>query len=128
MKSDRNARNTLACVDDHQRRWSVSEAQKAIYQQNFDIDSTAMESLLKPQSLVPNSVRNYGGIVEAFSAYLVLLQNAFSDRLSRFGFNHFPLFLVDLMHEVELGTWKSLFIHLLRILDAGGESLLRELD
>lgn len=27
------------------------------------------------------------------------------------------MFVVDLMHEVELGVWKSLFLHLLRILD-----------
>ena len=27
------------------------------------------------------------------------------------------MFHVDLMHEVELGIWRSLFIHLLRILE-----------
>lgn len=38
------------------------------------------------------------------------------------------MFVVDLMHEVELGTWKSLFIHILRILDAKDSTLLDELD
>lgn len=38
------------------------------------------------------------------------------------------MFVVDLMHEVELGTWKHLFIHLLRILDAKDPSLLYEVD
>jgi len=32
------------------------------------------------------------------------------------------------MHEVEIGTWKALFIHLLRILEAIDENLLHELD
>jgi hypothetical protein len=35
---------------------------------------------------------------------------------------------VDLMHEVELGVWKALFIHLLRILFAVDKSLVHELD
>jgi hypothetical protein len=38
------------------------------------------------------------------------------------------MFVVDLMHEVELGTWRSLFIHLLRILESAGDGLLHELD
>lgn len=32
------------------------------------------------------------------------------------------------MHEVELGVWKALFIHLLRILESVNENLLHELD
>jgi hypothetical protein len=38
------------------------------------------------------------------------------------------MFVVDLMHEFELGVWKSLFIHLLRILQAQDKTLLHELD
>jgi hypothetical protein len=55
-------------------------------------------------------------------------QSAFSQRLSPFGFNHFKMLLVDLMHEFELGVWKSLFIHLLRILNAIDQTLAHELD
>jgi len=40
----------------------------------------------------------------------------------------FKLFVVDLMHEFELNTWKGLFIHLLRILDNVDGALLLELD
>jgi hypothetical protein len=32
------------------------------------------------------------------------------------------------MHEIELGVWKALFIHLLRILEAADKRLLHELD
>jgi hypothetical protein len=40
----------------------------------------------------------------------------------------FPTFVVDVMHEVELGTWRSLFIHLLRLLQSVDGSLINELD
>lgn len=30
------------------------------------------------------------------------------------------MLVVDLMHEVELGVWRTLFTHLIRILDAAG--------
>jgi hypothetical protein len=55
-------------------------------------------------------------------------QNAFSDRLSACGLDFYSIFPVDLMHEVELGVWKALFLHLLRILQAAGQNLLHELD
>lgn len=40
----------------------------------------------------------------------------------------FDILVVDLMHEVELGVWKAIFIHLLRILDSQDEGLKHELD
>jgi hypothetical protein len=53
----------------------------------------------------------------------------FSQKLARFGLNFYDIFVVDLMHEVELGIWKALFIHLLRILQVdGGDAVLDELD
>lgn len=55
-------------------------------------------------------------------------QNAFSTKLSQFGFNLFSMLVVDLMHEIELGVWKAIFIHLLRILDCHDEGLKNELD
>lgn len=56
------------------------------------------------------------------------LQNAFSDRLGPLGFKFFLMLVVDLMHEFELGVWKNLFIHLLRILSAKDPQLINELD
>jgi hypothetical protein len=38
------------------------------------------------------------------------------------------MFLVDLMHDFELGEWRSLFIHLIRIVEAVDAKLLIELD
>ncbi|KZP03728.1 hypothetical protein FIBSPDRAFT_904798 [Athelia psychrophila] len=46
--------------------------------------------------------------------------NAFSKRLAPLGlgFNIYLALVVDLMHEFELGVWESLFLHILRILEA----------
>ena len=38
-------------------------------------------------------------------------------------FDIFEVLLPDLLHEMELGVWKHLFIHLLRLLDCVDDSL-----
>ena len=46
------------------------------------------------------------------------VQNVFSTRLSEHGFNFYPMLVVDLLHEFELGVWKAVLTHLIRILYA----------
>jgi hypothetical protein len=55
-KRDRNDRIKLARVDDPRYRKLVSQARRAIYQQNFAVDSAPVERMLKPESFVPTSV------------------------------------------------------------------------
>jgi len=38
------------------------------------------------------------------------------------------MLVVDFMHEVELGVWKSLFAHLIRLLYTIDGALVNELD
>ena len=38
------------------------------------------------------------------------------------------MLVVDLLHEFELGVWKSIFIHLLRILETLKQSQTSEMD
>ena len=38
------------------------------------------------------------------------------------------MFVVDLLHEFELGVWKKVFTHLMRILCAVGGTALQELN
>lgn len=119
-------RTTLARVDNMKRRIRVEAARGAIYMDNYKVDSRAVENLLQEESLVPTVVCilfPYMPCVE-----VLLCQNAFSHKLAPFGFNMFNMLVVDLMHEVELGVWKSIFIHLLRILDCHNESLKHEMD
>ena len=61
---------------------------------------------------------------------LNFLQNAFVTRLGS-TFNPSKMLVVDLLHEFELGVWKSLFTHLIRLLysaDKGSDTLVMELD
>ena len=58
MKSNRKARCTLVRVDDDRYKHLISTTRSAIYERNFDVDSAAVEHMLKPQSLVPTSVSN----------------------------------------------------------------------
>lgn len=61
---------------------------------------------------------------------LTFYQNAFAEKLGHLGFDTFRMLVVDFMHECELGTWKALFTHLIRLLYAcpGGERLVATLD
>lgn len=52
----------------------------------------------------------------------------FSTRLAPLGFDIHSALVVDLMHEIELGVWKNVFIHLLRMLEATDKALTHELD
>lgn len=40
------------------------------------------------------------------------------EKLEPLHFNLFPSLVVDLMHEFELGIWKHIFVHLIRLLHA----------
>jgi len=64
----------------------------------------------------------------AASVDALLFQNAFSNRLSPLGFNMFEMLVVDLMHEIELGVWKAVFVHLLCLLESENIKLRHELD
>ena len=56
------------------------------------------------------------------------MQNAFSVALSPFGFDFHQMLTVDLLHEVELGVWKVLLIHLIWMLHACGADKVHEFD
>ncbi|KAF8224077.1 hypothetical protein L208DRAFT_1313429, partial [Tricholoma matsutake] len=87
-------------------------AQKFIQEGNYAVDSAPVKRLMDAESMIPSV-------------------NTFSDILAPLGFDMFPMAVVDIMHEVELGMWRSLFIHLLRILESAGpthSTLTSELD
>lgn len=71
----------------------------------------------------------HGCVISTLTIWALLinpinLQSAFSIRLAPFDINFYSLFMPDLMHEFELGVWKAVFIHLVRVLYAlGGEKI-----
>ncbi|EIN13405.1 hypothetical protein PUNSTDRAFT_57944 [Punctularia strigosozonata HHB-11173 SS5] len=97
-KRDLRRRTHLKHVDDHLRKDKVQRARQLIYEKGYNVKSAAVEGIIKGESLVPTI-------------------NAFSERLGEFdGFDLFTMMVVDLMHEIELGTWKDMLMHLIRIL------------
>jgi hypothetical protein len=125
MPRDRQQRETLARISDARHLSLVESVRKIIYVNNRTVNSTFVENLLKEESLVPTTVGNIRSIAFVLSNSS---QNAFSERLGDFGFDMFKTLVVDLMHEIELGIWRALLIHLLCILQAVNPGLIHELD
>ncbi|KII90776.1 hypothetical protein PLICRDRAFT_697259 [Plicaturopsis crispa FD-325 SS-3] len=101
--ADTAIRIDMARHDDDARRSKVSAARQKIYKDGYVVNSDHVDDLLKAESLVPTV-------------------NAFSERLSSFRFDLFLMLVVDLMHEFELGVWKALLTHLVRILHSLGRN------
>ena len=121
-------RKTLVRVDNIHRRASIMAARRVIYEKHYQVDSTAVDNILWKGSWVPALVCKYLVFITLVLTWPQQIQNAFSDRLSPLGFDLHRMLLPDLMHEFELGVWRAVFIHLLRILEAIDEGLLVELD
>ena len=56
MARDINQQKTLACVDDIHRRSKVYAARRVIYEKHYQVNSAAVEAMLKDESLVPTGV------------------------------------------------------------------------
>jgi hypothetical protein len=97
-----------------------------MFQHGVGINGQRIKKILQDESLVPTRVSNLcinlGFISDHFN------QNAFSLRFLTYIFNFFSMFVVDLLHEFELGVWKAIFIHLMRILFAAGGTAVQELN
>ncbi|KAF7970284.1 hypothetical protein HWV62_24482 [Athelia sp. TMB] len=110
---DMNHRVVSLRVDDENNRKKIQTARDYILKENHAVSSKHVEAELKEYSLTPTA-------------------NAFSKRLAPLGFDIYSTLVVDLMHEFELGVWKGLFVHLLRILEAQsratGTNLINQLD
>ncbi|KAG2055898.1 hypothetical protein BDR06DRAFT_981635 [Suillus hirtellus] len=78
---------------------AVVTACNAIYNLGTPIKGAAIEHLLKESSLMPTI-------------------NTFAEQLGPFGFDCFSMLVVNLLHEFELGVFKSVFKHLIRLLYA----------
>ncbi|KAF8165838.1 hypothetical protein B0H34DRAFT_856090 [Crassisporium funariophilum] len=108
-KHDMKMRKTSMRVDNKPRQDLVEKARKLIYVKGARVGGKAVAELLGRECLTPN-------------------RNAFSKRLATHGFDLYQMFVVDLLHEFELGVWKTTFTHLLRILYAQGGDIIPQLN
>ncbi|KAK0238221.1 hypothetical protein EDD85DRAFT_769932, partial [Armillaria nabsnona] len=79
-----------------------------IYQGGNMVDGKAVSDVLNRESLSPTW--------NTFSSALISL------------FNFYQMFIIDPLHEIELGTWKALFIHLLQLCQYYGGDVVQELN
>ncbi|KIN98947.1 hypothetical protein M404DRAFT_156535 [Pisolithus tinctorius Marx 270] len=87
----------------------ISAARNAIYSLGAPIRGAIPERRLKELSFVPTF-------------------NSFADILGPFGLDIFAIITVDLLHEFELGVFKSVFKHLLRLLHSISPDTVISLD
>lgn len=106
----------------------VIRAREIIYWVGSTIDGARVEDALGQGSWVP--------ILVSVSSAPVMIssnqcwQNQFVKKLGPLGLDPFRMLVVDIMHKCELGTWKALLTHLVRLLYTipGGTHLVATLD
>ncbi|KAH9912562.1 uncharacterized protein B0H18DRAFT_1088384 [Fomitopsis serialis] len=98
---DMKQRRNHIRVDTEPIQYDINATRSWIFEDGYSASSKRIDKVLGPRSLLP--------IRSAFSR--------FSESLPRpLRFNHYRLLVPDVMHEFELGVWKAVLIHLLRIL------------
>ncbi|KAG9082741.1 hypothetical protein FS749_006609 [Ceratobasidium sp. UAMH 11750] len=105
---DANLRVVKRRVGNKRYRDKITQARDLIYKHGRSVQSQAVEALLKGESYVPTI-------------------NAFTERLGN-AFNIYSALVVDQLHEVELGVWKSVFKHLIRLVHLSGSSAIVEFN
>ena len=109
----------------------VVAARNAIYNSGAPIKGTFPELQLKALSLVPTFV-GFSLVISTIVDRSLCFKNSFADALRALDFDIYRALTVNLLHEFELGIFKSVFKHLLRLLHAinpmSGTSLVATLD
>ncbi|KIM66091.1 hypothetical protein SCLCIDRAFT_111422, partial [Scleroderma citrinum Foug A] len=113
--TDLSARLTLAWT---YLQAKIDEARRAIYQLGMPLKGVAVEHLLKAESLLPTWC----------ALFPLSTSNSFSECLGQFSFNIFPVLVVDLLHEFELGVAKSVLRHLIHLIHAIDPNLVNTLN
>ncbi|PPQ73389.1 hypothetical protein CVT24_008509 [Panaeolus cyanescens] len=106
IRDQKRRLQTKGRTNNAERQALINTVRRLIFVNGYSVNSKAVTNLLEPYSWTPT-------------------RNAFGDRL---GLDFYKIFVVDLLHEFELGVWKATFIHLLRILFVAGPDLLQVLN
>lgn len=124
-QNDRKRRKKYRVDNEHYQR-KVARAREGIFAKGYKVTGAKVERMLGEESIAPTKVssqRHYS------NQYLfIYFQNAFTSKLSGFGFNLYEMMVVDLLHEFEIGVWKAIFTHLIRILYAFGQDTIQDLN
>ena len=128
-RQDMIQRQLLVRTDDNNLQNKILDAWALIYERNYAVDSLKVQALLKDESLIPTMVSvNWTRAQSIYTNLCGRMQNTFLERLGAFSFCVFVMLVVDLLHEFELGIWKAILSHLLRMLESLKGDKLHELD
>ena len=125
MPSDMNDRNRLLRIDNERIHRDIALVRRMLFVDGVNITSAAIDTFLASKSLVSTQVRI---LLICSIPILTSYKSAFSLRLFVHDFNFYQMFVPDLMHEFELGVWKAIFVHLMRILHAYGNETISILN
>jgi hypothetical protein len=109
-------RDRLMRTDGKFRRATIDKVRRWLFQDGDSNGSKRIKMALEKTSVTTTQVCH--NKVRALSNSQYPLQNAFSMRLHKHGFDFYRMFAPDILHEFELGVWKATFTHLMRILYA----------
>lgn len=102
LRTDMKTRVQSARDDSPWLQRKINTVRDWIFSKGRLVAGSAVDKVLKVESLVPT-------------------RNAFSV-LRAHGFNFYSMFVPDLLHEFELGVWKAVFTHCIRILHVVGNN------
>ncbi|KAF8675505.1 hypothetical protein AX14_005100, partial [Amanita brunnescens Koide BX004] len=108
-KRDMHNRSLRTCIDDQMSQCEITSARNAVFEAGMSFNCQFIENTIGKKSLT-------------------VVQSAFSTHFYEYGLNHYDMFVPDLLHEFELGVWKSTFVHLMRILFANGNNSIQTLN
>ncbi|KAG6825293.1 hypothetical protein H0H92_004131, partial [Tricholoma furcatifolium] len=108
-KLDQQRRETRLRTDNQNRKNTVEKARKLIFEKGYNVEGGIIKTLLKNQSLT-------------------LSRNAFSVRLSPYGFDFHRVITSDILHEFEIGVFQAMLKHSIRILYAAGNDSIQILN
>ncbi|KAF6743073.1 hypothetical protein DFP72DRAFT_829097 [Ephemerocybe angulata] len=107
--ADDHIRATQPRFDNEQDQYDIKSIRKQVYLKGVSLASKTVKAVLGRKSWTP-------------------IRSAFSSRLFEHGFDYLKVIVPDLLHEFELGVWKAIFIHLIRILTAYNSEKVIELN
>ncbi|KAJ3755244.1 hypothetical protein EV360DRAFT_86085 [Lentinula raphanica] len=107
-REDMARRQSCRRVDTRNHRKMIERARKRFFKHGKGINSSSVDNELS-ESMTPT-------------------RNAFSEAFHDLGLNYFRLFVNDILHEVELGTFKDLITHLIRMCHTMGKDTVQELN
>ena len=102
-KQDLNRRETKRRVDDDRWCMLVETARDMIHKDGVRPGAKAISQLLESRSLNPTRAISSALFFMKITPYLSGW-DAFSDCLSKYGFDFHSMFVIDLLHEFELGV------------------------